>query len=185
MFYIKHPLAFLIAAVFVLPLAAQSSNPKIRVDSSRKDIRDNYGNVVGQSFEWRMEGNFGGNKDRLNKEQLKSYKVSFFSNSIGLTSKEAESFWPVYNEYSDKLESLKKEQRKVLNQLSNFEAMSNEKDVKVLLDAYVTSYVQESTLFQEYYKKFCAILPPSKVVRLYLAEEQFRLWLIDLLRGGR
>jgi hypothetical protein len=150
----------------------------MRVDSSRTVIRDASGNIIGQSFELRLEGSFETRKD-----QFKSQKIAFFSSNIGLSAKEAERFWPVYNEYSDKLESLKKEQRKVLNQLSRFEMLDNEKEVKALLDAYVNSSVQESALFQEYYKKFSAILPPSKVVRLYQAEEEFRQILIRSLRG--
>jgi len=56
------------------------------------------------------------------------------------------------------------------------------KEVKALLDTYVNSCVQESTIFQEYYKKFCTILPPSKVVRLYQTEEEFRRILLEWLR---
>jgi len=180
MHYIKHISVLLIAVTAILPLAAQqSSKPNVRVDSSRTVYRDKSGNIIGESFEWRMEGTFETRKDNL-----KSKKVTFFSNSIGFTSREAERFWPVYNEYSDKLDLLKLEQRKLLSQLSNYEMMT-EKDVKALLDAYVSSCVQESALFQEYHKKFSVILTPSKVVRLYQAEDEFRKWLIDLIRYGR
>jgi Spy/CpxP family protein refolding chaperone len=175
--YSKHSLAFLVLAIFTLPLLAQPSN-KFRVDTAHTVIHDRHGNIVGQGFEFRMEGTTY--EDR--KDHLKTQRIAYFSNGIGLTSKEAERFWPVYNEYSDKRDNLKKEQRKILNQLSNFETM-NEKDVKALLDAYVNSCVQESTLFQEYYKKFCAILPPSKVVRLYQTEEQFKQDLLRYLRS--
>jgi hypothetical protein len=179
MYYIKHISALLVAATFALPLAAQrSSKPNVRIDTARTVIRDGFGNIVGQSIEWRMEGSFETRKD-----YLKSQKVAYFSNNIGFTSKEAERFWPVYNEYSDKLDLLRYEQRKVLNQLSKFEMMT-EKNVKALLDTYVNSCVQESALFQEYYKKFCVILPPSKVVRLYQAEDEFRQMLLRFLRGG-
>ncbi len=179
MHYIKHPLAFLVAASFVLPLAAQQpSKPNVRIDTTRTIVRDAYGNIIGQSFEIRMEGSFEARKD-----QLKSQKVAFFSSNIGFTSKEAERFWPVYNEYSEKIENLKIEQRKVLQQLSAFESMDSEKEVKALLDAYINSCAKESMLIQEYYKKFCAILPPSKVVRLYLTEEQFKQILLRSIRG--
>jgi hypothetical protein len=180
MCYIKHISTLLIATIFVLPLAAQqSSKPKVRMDTTRTVFRDTYGNIIGEAFEWRMEGSF-----ESPKENLKSRKVSYFSNRIGFTTREAERFWPVYNEYSEKLDILKLEQRKLLSQFPNCEMMT-EKEIKALLDAYVNSYAQESTLLQEYHKKFSAILPPSKVVRLYQAEDEFRKWLIDLLRYGR
>jgi len=186
MYYIKHTLVFLVAASFVLPLTAQqpTATSKIRVDTSYRIIRDASGNVVGESFDWRIEG-YIDNKEQLKaqREQIKAMRATFFSNHINFTSKEAERFWPVYNEYDYKFGKLKNEQRQLLNQLSNFENMNNEKEVKALLDAYVNSRVQESALFQEYYKKFCAILPPSKVVRLYQTEEQFQQALLRYLRG--
>ena len=180
MYYIKYIIAFFVAASFVLPLTAQqpTAKSKARVDTARTVSRDQYGNVIIQSFEKR-EITYD-----VRKDQLRSKKVAFFTAAIGITSKEAERFWPVYNEYDEKLENLRTEQRRVLTQLSNFENMKNEKDVKILLDAYVNSCVQESVLFQEYYKKFCTILSPSKVVRLYLAEDDFKRQLLDYLRNG-
>jgi len=181
MYYIKHSLVLLAALIFVLPLAAQQSNTNVRVDTTHRIFRDIHGNIVGEHFglELRMEGNVEARKD-----QLQNRKIAYFSSRIGLTAKEAERFWPIYNEYSDRKDKVKEEQRKVLRQLSNYERM-NEKDVKTLLDAYVNSCVQESALFQEYHKKFSAILPPSKVVRLYLAEEEFKRMLLDIVRYGR
>ena len=177
--YIKHISVFLVAATTILPVAAQSVRSNVRIDTTRTTKHDAQGNIVMQSFELHMEsfalreGSFESRKD-----QLKSRKITYFSNRIGLTSKEAERFWPVYNEYSEKSDRLRHEQRKLLNQLSNYEIM-NEKDVKALLDAYVNSCVQESALLQEYHKKFSTILSPSKVVRLYQAEEEFKQWLLQ------
>jgi len=186
MYYIKHISVLLVAATAILPLAAQSLQSNVRMDTTRTTKRDAQGNIVMQSFELRVEGDFapleGSFESR--KDQIKIRKITYFSNRIGLTSREAERFWPVYNEYDEKLARLKREQRRVLNQLSNYETM-NEKEVKALLDAYVNSRVQESALLQEYHKKFSTILSPSKVVRLYLAEEEFKQWLIELLRYGR
>jgi hypothetical protein len=182
MYYIKikHSLAFLVAATLAFPLVAQRPNSNVRIDTASTVIRDEHGNIVGTGFYFRadMEGSF-----EIRRDRLRSQKITFFSNYIQLTSKEAERFWPVYNEYSDKLEQLKTEQRNVLRQLSESERMNNEKELKRLLDAYVNSCVRESAIFQEYYRKFCTILSPLKVVRLYQAEEEFRQSLLRGLRG--
>ena len=181
MYYIKYTIAFFVAASFVLPLTAQqpTAKSKNRVDTARTQ----YGSVVIQSLAWSTGTGTEVTYD-ARKDQLRSKKVAYFTNAIGLTSKEAERFWPVYNEFDEKFENLRNEQRRVLSQLSNFENMKNEKDVKILLDAYVNSRFQESVLFQEYHKKFSTILMPSKVVRLYQAEEEFRKMLFDAIRNG-
>ncbi len=178
MHYIKFSLAAFLLVASTAFLPAQPPRNNMRIDTSRTIIRDAHGNIVGESFEMRMEGSFESRRDRL-----KSQKIAFFSNNIGLTSQEAERFWPVYNEYTDKFESLKMKQRKVLRQLAEFESMENEKDVQAMLDAYLGTYAEENNLLQEYYKKFSAILPPKKVARLYQTEEQFKQMLLRSIRG--
>jgi hypothetical protein len=164
--------SFLMAA---LPLSAQIGN--FRIDTTRTVIRDTRGNVVGEGFEIHMEGSFESRYDRL-----KSQKVAYFSNNIDLSSREAEKFWPLYNEYSHQREAISQERNKILRQLSNVEKMENEKDVKALLDSYTASFTQEAELFRKYYQKFSEILPPKKVVRLYITEEQFKQMLLRSIR---
>jgi hypothetical protein len=165
----------LLSVAGVLPLPAQ--NGDIRIDTTRTIIRDMWGNVIGEGFKVRMEGSFESRHDKL-----KSQKVAFFSNNIDLSSKEAEKFWPVYNEYVDKREAISQERNKMLQQLSNFEYMQYDKDVKALLDSYTASFAKEAELFLLYYKKFSEILPPKKVVRLYITEEQFKQILLRSIR---
>ncbi len=46
------------------------------------------------------------------KEQIASFRVAFITKELSLSSKEAQLFWPVYNEYQDKLEALKNSTQK-------------------------------------------------------------------------
>ncbi len=41
-------------------------------------------------------------------EKIKSLKVAFITEKLSLTSKEAQSFWPVYNEFEEKRDALTK-----------------------------------------------------------------------------
>jgi len=38
-------------------------------------------------------------KERI-REKIKARKIAFITDKVGLTSKEAETFWPIYNEYA-------------------------------------------------------------------------------------
>jgi Spy/CpxP family protein refolding chaperone len=158
-----------------MPLSAQIGN--FRIDTARTVIRDNHGNVVGEGIEIHMGGSFESRHDRL-----KSQKVAYFSNNIDLTSREAEKFWPVYNEYNNQREAISQERNKVLRQLSGVENMENEKEVKALLDSYTACFTKEAELLRKYYQKFSEILPPKKVVRLYITEEQFKQMLLRSIR---
>jgi hypothetical protein len=165
-------ISLLIAA---LPLSAQMGN--FHIDTTRTVVRDTRGNVVGEGFEVRMEGSFESRHDRL-----KSQKVAYFSNNIDLSPREAEKFWPVYNEYNNQREAISQERNKILQQLSYSENMENDKDIKMLLDNYTASFAKEAELFRRYYQKFLEILPPKKVVRLYVTEEQFKQMLLRSIR---
>jgi hypothetical protein len=174
-----HSLKFIIAAsclTAALPLQAQVEN--FRIDTTRTIIRDARGNVIGEGFEVRMKGSFESRHDKL-----KSQKIAFFSNNINLTAKEAEKFWPVYNEYADTREAIVRKRNEALRRLSDYEFSENEKEVKTLLDAYAASFTKEEEIFQQYYKKFFEILPPKKVGRLYLTEEEFKQLLLRSIKG--
>ena len=45
------------------------------------------------------------------REQIEALRISFITQRLDLTREEAQRFWPVYNEYHDALESLRKERR--------------------------------------------------------------------------
>ena len=42
------------------------------------------------------------------KEKIESLKIAFITKRLDLTSKEAQQFWPLYNEYNDKIKAIKK-----------------------------------------------------------------------------
>ena len=50
-------------------------------------------------------------------------------------------------------------------------------------DKHISLQVQEAALAQEYHKKFREILSPAKVIRLYQAENQYRLQLLNELKN--
>jgi hypothetical protein len=57
-----------------------------------------------------------------------------------------------------------------------------EKELVDAGDKHIALQVQEAGLAQEYHKKFKEILAPSKVIRLYQAENQYRMQLLNELK---
>ena len=155
----------------------------LQYDTMRTIIRDNTGNVIGTSFSMQVESVTTPRKSYL--EQIRQAKIAVFTSHIKLTPSEAEKFWPIYNEYFEKREELQNERNNLLNKLNadyDIETAS-EREIKTLLDRFIKSVEQESIIHAEYYKKFMAILPPKKIVRMYQAEEQFkRMLLHDISR---
>jgi hypothetical protein len=117
-----------------------------------------------------------------NLEKLNAYKIAFFTKRLNLTSREAEKFWPLYNEFQDKRIAIQLERQKLNRNVNQNELNMTEKDFIETGDRLVALQVQEASLAQEYHKKFREILTPQKVIRLYQAENQYRLLLLNEIK---
>lgn len=119
------------------------------------------------------------------KEKIEAQKIAFITNAIDLTTEEAQQFWPVYNEFSDKTDAIRQKKR------SNFEVVKENWDEisDSELDKTMSSmfdYEQEELdLKKSYHEKFKSVLSVKKVAKLYRAEEMFKRELLKRMRGGK
>jgi hypothetical protein len=122
--------------------------------------------------------------DHFDFDKFKAKKIAYITQSINLTPAEAENFWPVYNEFEQKRFSLMDERHSLENKLKEkVEDLTDEKYVE-LSKKLVSFEKLEGDLFLEYNDKFLKILPPKKVVLLYVAEMEFKSSLIKELKNG-
>ena len=63
--------------------------------------------IVGFSQEHNKERKF-----KQSREKIEAAKIGYLTNKLDLTSEQAQKFWPVYNEYSDKRFELKRSMMK-------------------------------------------------------------------------
>ncbi len=114
-------------------------------------------------------------------EVIKSKKVAFITEQVGLSSKESERFWPVYNQ-------LEKERNALMDHRRDLEETTEDKSVKTedyyrkLAIEIVAIHMKESKMMEEYNNKFLDILPAEKVVKLYGSERKFRSYLMHEMR---
>jgi hypothetical protein len=119
-----------------------------------------------------------------NLEKLNAYKIAFFTRRLNLTSQEAEKFWPVYNEFQNKRSQIQIERQAINRNINQNEMNMSEKEMIDAGDKFIALQVQEAALEQEYHKKFREILSPVKVLRLYQAENQYRMQLLNELKDN-
>lgn len=116
------------------------------------------------------------------KENVQAMKIAFITEKIDLTPQEAQQFWPLYNQYSDKMMELRKKRRQDNREArSNFDELSD-KEVEQLVNNDIAIRQKELDLQKEYNEKFKAVLPIKKVAKLYAAEEQFKVVLLNKLK---
>jgi hypothetical protein len=113
------------------------------------------------------------------KEKIEALRVGFITKELNLTAEEAQKFWPVFNQYQDELEKLRKARRsEMMDARENFDTMSDA-DVSKAIDNEMSFQQQELDLRKRYVAEFKKVLPVKKVARLLRAEQQFKLKLLQ------
>lgn len=116
-------------------------------------------------------------------DNIESMKIAFLTTKLDLSPEEAQVFWPVYNQYTEKLKELRKKRRQDEREAKkNIEELTD-KEIEQVIENDFAFRQKELDLQKEYNIKFKAVLPIKKVSRLYNAEEQFKRVLIDKLKG--
>jgi hypothetical protein len=118
-------------------------------------------------------------------EKYKSIKVAYITDQINLTPDEAEVFWPVYNDFENKRNKIHEERMKLTEYFSKNSETLQEAEISKILDDYIGFYKAENELMIEYNNKLKDILSPVKVMKLHIAEIQFRHYLIEKIKEQR
>lgn len=103
---------------------------------------------------------------------LKTEKKAMIAEAMVFTQQESEVFWPMYNEFQEKLYTSNTKYLKIINEFAeNFENMTDEK-AKELMTRLFSYDTEVLKLKKSYFKKFSKIIPPTKVVRYFQAENK-------------
>ncbi|MCX6333801.1 MAG: hypothetical protein NT092_05790 [Bacteroidia bacterium] len=120
-----------------------------------------------------------------NRERLNSYRIAFFTQKLDLSPREAEKFWPAYNEYQEKKNSIQMERMQINRSVNQESASMSDKEMLDLGDKYIGLEIREAALSQEFYNNMKGILPPVKILRYFQAENQYKLVLLNQLQDKR
>jgi len=124
---------------------------------------------------------------RPTQDEIESRKIACIAASIALTPTEAAHFWPVYNEWSQKLEANMKSRHAALRQIRQLsrDKKMDEKAYAQQSKILIEGASEEARLVAEAHKAYVALIGEVRTAKLYLAEEQFRSMLIRELGQGQ
>jgi len=117
-------------------------------------------------------------------EQINAQKIAFFTEKLSLTAKEAQQFWPVYNDYWLRKNKLIEDRKNLMNYCSDNISNLSEKEIEEIADKYTRFYTEEANLLVKYNDKFKRVLPVKKVMKLYIADNQFKVYLLQQIRNA-
>jgi hypothetical protein len=128
---------------------------------------------VNAIFLWAQQPAKSDTKDAIN-----ARKVLFITKEMSLTADEAEKLWPVYNEFEQKREDLRKERIKITKKLKAGKDKLSEKEFEELIDQEIEFRQKETDVQKERHKRLKKILAMKKIALLYQAEEDFKMILL-------
>ena len=102
--------------------------------------------------------------------QLENAKIAFITNRVALTQDQAQRFWPLYNEFSDRRRELNRSGRLLRRDIT--EGMTDQQLRDSFAQAFNTRQ-QELNLEKEYFDKFQKVISLRQVAQLFQAERDF------------
>jgi hypothetical protein len=116
------------------------------------------------------------------RERIKSERIAFITEQVKLSPEEAQSFWPVYNNFTSELEQIRKDLRKLRKNRSAQLDKLSDKELDEAFAEELRLMDRQNTLMKENHQQIRKILPAKKVAQLYDAEQKFRMQLMKRMR---
>ena len=112
-------------------------------------------------------------------------KIAYYTENLELTPEEAEKFWPLYNEYDNKKHELRRENRTNSRQFSQQAEQLSDQEVEEIMDRMIENRKKDLQLDIEFHDNLKTILPPKKIMKLYITEIRFREYMLKKIREER
>lgn len=119
-------------------------------------------------------------------EKIKALKTAYITEKLALTSSEAEKFWSIYNNYSEKFHSLiKQEHRDIYKKLRDGIDNLSDAEANEMIDTNLSIEASELELHKQMTIELRKVLSPRKIILLKKAENDFKRELLEKYRHGR
>lgn len=116
-------------------------------------------------------------------EKLQARKIALISERMNLTPEQAEKFWPIYKEMSQRQQAIRSEFQQ---QKANFNPKTaSEEEMKKMIDLGLKVKERQLNLEREYSDRMRQIINNRQMLNWRKAEEEFRQILIDRLQKAR
>ncbi len=117
------------------------------------------------------------------REKIESARIALITDRLGLTPEQAEKFWPLYNEFRLKNESLKKEYEAAREKINPKTATDDEK--RKLLNLGLNLKERKVDLEKDYSQKMLRVISAQQMMSLRKAEDDFRRMILEQLQKRR
>ncbi len=128
---------------------------------------------------------FSFSQNESKNDKVEAMKIAFLTNKLNLTAKEAQLFWPLYNEYNQKMDVLRRAKKSEYDEIKSKNSTPTDKEIESYMEEVFLTKQKELDLQKEYYNKYTKILSMKKVAQLYQAENQFKKELLRIIKDKK
>ncbi len=118
-----------------------------------------------------------------NRDKIKTLKIAFITERLNLTEKEAQAFWPVYNNFEEEFMKLRHqsyEKRKNID----FQNITD-KEAETLLNEIHVIEKKKYTLKENFMNDLLKVIPPKKIILLNKVEDDFKHKMFEEFKNRR
>lgn len=118
-------------------------------------------------------------------KEIKAQKSAYITGKLGLSPEQAQSFWPVYNQFDAEREKLRSTLRESMKEAKRQGTAMSEAQASELLEKGLASRQRELDLEKTYNEKFKKAIGAVKTLELHKAERDFNKELLRRYREGQ
>lgn len=122
-------------------------------------------------------------QDPKAQEKINNLRIAFLTERLGLTTEQAEKFWPVYREFSQERAKVRSEIRDLRQQIDP--QNPDPKKQQELIDLGLRVKQRELDLEKDYSNRLLKVITAQQVLNLRQAEQDFRVMLINQINQRR
>ncbi|MFD2519071.1 hypothetical protein [Salinimicrobium flavum] len=115
------------------------------------------------------------------RERIRALKTAYITEGLNLTPREAQQFWPIYNDFTEKRRELYKRERK---EIKDLECMTEEA-ANSKLNEYVEIEREDFLLKKQYFNDLRKIFSAKKIMQLKKVEDEFNEKMMREYRARR
>ncbi|GGZ82735.1 sensor of ECF-type sigma factor [Algibacter mikhailovii] len=110
-----------------------------------------------------------------NRERIKALKISFITEKLDLSEKEAQEFWPVYNAFEKQTSQIRHREIKEIKAeiKANLDGMTDEKAMELITKLNDTE-TRLHNLRLDFTSQLSEIIPAKKIILLKVSEDDFK-----------
>ena len=119
------------------------------------------------------------------RKKIEIQKIAFITKSLDLSSEEAQVFWPVYNNFSDEMKSIKEKIRENMSSMRKDRSSLTEKQVGEIMEQKFKMEQMVLDIKVKFNKEFQKVISNQQIAALYHAEKEFKKELLNRIKKGK